>query len=250
MIERFFNKNNTVEALSDKELNQVLDYKEVIYAFERATYSSIYTIDYEKQTFEYVSENPLFLCGYSVDQVREMGYAFYYKNVIHEDLDLLIKINKIGFDFYENIPLQDRKLYTISYDFHLKSDYNKKILVNQKLTPVFLSDSGKIWKALCVVSLSTEKSAGNIKISKKGHNHISYYDLKIDKWKSLKSIVLTDRENEIIQLSIRGFTINDIASEIFVSPETVKFHRKKLFAKLDVNNMPEAIFYAANNKLL
>lgn len=249
-MDRFFDKRNTVEFLSENELNRPVDYNEVIYAFERTTYSSIYTIDYEKQTFEFVSENPLFLCGHSVDEVRQMGYGFYYKNVEPEDLNLLIKVNQVGFDFFEKIPVSDRKKYTISYDFHLKSDSNRSILVNQKLTPMILTESGKIWKALCIVSLSTEKKSGNIKIVKSGYNHISYYDLHDGRWKSVEAIVLSEREKEILRLSIRGFTINDIASEIFLSSETVKFHRKKLFRKLDVSNMPEAIFYAANNKLL
>ncbi|KGE14685.1 response regulator transcription factor [Sphingobacterium deserti] len=250
MINRIMHKENRIETLSENELNRVLHYRDVIYAFERAIYSSIYTIDYEKQTFEYVSENPLFLCGLSVDEVREMGYAFYFNNVVPEDLDLLIKANKLWFEFYEKIPLPDKKLYTISYDFHLKNDSNKDILVNHKLTPVFITDSGKIRKAICIVSLSTAKCSGNIKILKKGCHQILDYDLKKDRWSSVKKIVLTEREKEIIQLSIRGFTINEIASQLFVSPGTVKFHRKNIFAKLDVTNMSQGILFAANNKLL
>lgn len=250
MKDRFFLENNTIKGFTENEINKPLDYKEVIYAFERTTYASIYTIDYHKQAFEYVSENPLFLCGHSVDEVREMGYAFYFKNVVPEDLELLIKVNKVGFDFYDKIPLSDKKLYTISYDFHLKADGNNRILVNQKLTPLFLTDEGAIWKALCIVSLSTAKSPGNIKISKKGFNQELYFDLEDERWKSMDGIKLSEREKEIIRLSIRGFTINDIGNEIFVSPETVKFHRKKLFTKLGVSSMPEAIFYVANNKLI
>jgi DNA-binding CsgD family transcriptional regulator len=239
-----------VSKLSKVELNQSLDYKEAIYAFARTTYSSLYIIDYEKQAFEYVSDNPLFLCGHSAKEVEEMGYSFYFKYVAEEDLDLLVKINNLGFDFYDSIPTPERKLYTISYDFHLKSDYQRKILVNQKLTPMFLTESGKMWKALCVVSLSTERNAGNIKIEKKGHNQVFQYDLKVNRWRHIETIKLSDREKEILHLSIRGFTINEIADEIFVSPDTIKFHRKKLFDKMAVTNMSEAIFYAANNKLI
>ncbi len=61
---------------------------------------------------------------------------------------------------------------------------------------------------------------------------------------------LTDREKEVIHYSIRGYTIKEIAEKIFVSPDTVKFHRKKLFEKLDVANISEAIRYVTNNKLI
>src|SRR5699024_1521853 len=161
-------------------------------------------------------------------------------NVVPEDLELLIKVNKVGFDFYDTIPMSEKKLYTISYDFHLKADGNNRILVNQKLTPLFLTDDGSIWKSLCIVSLSTARSSGNIRMSKKGFNQESYFDLEDERWKLMGKIKLSEREKEIIRLSIRGYTINDISNEIFISPDTVKFHRKKLFIKLGVSSMPEA----------
>ncbi|WP_100430828.1 LuxR C-terminal-related transcriptional regulator [Flavobacterium sp. 1] len=43
------------------------------------------------------------------------------------------------------------------------------------------------------------------------------------------------------EVSTRAFTIREIAKEIFVSPDAVKFHRRKLFEKLEVNNISEAI---------
>lgn len=250
MMNRFFSSKNKIEKLSEIDFCQLSDYHEVLHAFARTTYTSVYVINYEKQAFEYVSENPLFLCGHSAEEVKEMGYAFYFKYVAEEDLDLLAKINSIGFDYFEGIPLEERTRYTISYDFHLKSDKRKKILVHHKLTPVFLTESGKLWKAICVVSLSAERDSGNIKITKQGDKEIFLFDLMEDRWKNVETINLSDREREILQLSIRGFTINEIAQETFVSPETIKFHRKKLFNKLKVTNISEAIFHAANNRLL
>jgi len=246
----FFSSRNTVNNVPENGDCTSLDYLEAIKAFARTTYQSIYVIDYEKKGFEYVCENPLFLCGHTSEEVKQMGYAFYFKYVTEEDLDLLLKINTIGFDFYEKIPVEERKLYTIVYDFHLKNPDGKAILINQKLTPVYLSSTGKIWKAICIVSLSSEKSSGNIKIIKKGDNQVFKYDLKGSFWKTMEKIVLTSREKEILQYSIRGYTISEIAETIFVSPDTVKFHRRKLFSKLEVNNISEAIAFTTNNGLL
>ncbi|RZJ83309.1 MAG: response regulator transcription factor [Chryseobacterium sp.] len=226
------------------------DCQEILDAFSRTTYSSVYVIDCEKQVFDYVSENPLFLCGLKADEVKELGGAFYARYVPKEDLDLLLKINKKGFDFFKEVPINERVSYTISYDFQLKPDNKRAMLVNHKITPFCLTQSGDIWKAICVVSLSAEKSSGNIKISKQGDKKILQYHLKEDRWTTVENINLSDRELEIIQLSVRGFTINEIASETFVSPETIKFHRKKIFNKMGVTNMVEASFYAVNNKLL
>ncbi|KAB8155129.1 helix-turn-helix transcriptional regulator [Kordia sp. TARA_039_SRF] len=249
-IDDFFSFRNTVGGVSDEEKKQTSNYLEPIKAFARTTYKSIYIIDYQQKGFEYVSDNPLFLCGHTSEEVKEMGYAFYFKYVIESDLSLLLKINTIGFEFYEKIPVEERKNYTISYDYHLKNQEGKKILINQKLTPLFLTQDGKIWKALCIISLSGEDDAGNIKIYKKGDNKVFHYDLEGDFWKETEVIRLTSREKEILQYSTRGFTINEVAEAIFVSPDTVKFHRKKLFEKLDVANISEAIVCATNNQLI
>ncbi|WP_024769348.1 response regulator transcription factor [Aquimarina macrocephali] len=246
----FFSFKNTVGNLTDKDINQTANYLEAIEAFTRTTHNSVYVIDYETKGFEYVSDNPLFLCGNSAIEVKEMGYDFYFKYVPEKDLELLLKINTIGFDFYEKIPLEERKEYSISYDFHLKNEEGKIILINQKLTPLFLTESGKIWKAICFVSLSTQQNSGNIIITKKDGTKKITYDLETDCWKTLKKIELSTREKEILQYSIRGYAINEISEKIYISPDTVKFHRKKLFEKLGVANIYEAISYATMNKLL
>ena len=249
-LNSFFDSRNTIFSLTDEERIYKFDYIEPIKAFARATYTSLYVINYLEQGFEYVSDNPLFLCGNTPQQVLEMGYAFYFKHVPQSDIELLLKINLVGFDFYDKTPIEDRILYTISYDFHLKNQEGKLILINQKLTPVFLTSTGKIWKAICIISLSSERKAGNIKIHKNGENMVHNYNLKLDRWEDSKKIALSKREKEILQLSTRGFTINEIAEEIFISPDTVKFHRRKLFEKLDVTNISEAIAFATSNKLI
>jgi len=249
-INDFFSLQNTVNSVSESERKQTANYLETIKAFARTTYKSIYVIDYEKKGFEFVSDNPLFLCGHTPKEVEEMGYLFYFKYVVPEDVDLLLKINAVGFNFYENIPIEERRCHSISYDFRLKNQEGKTFLINQKLTPLFLTEGGKIWKAICIISLSNEQSSGNIKISKKGENKIFRYDLKGDFWKTEVKEELSTREKEILRYSVRGFTINEMADSMFVSPDTVKFHRRKLFEKLDVHNISEAIVYATNNKLI
>ena len=249
-INSFFSLQNSVGNLSDTDISQTSNYLEVIEAFTRTTYKSAYVIDYKAKGFEYVSDNPLFLCGNSASEVQKMGYDFYFKYVPEEDLELLLKVNSVGFDFYEKKPLEERKDYSISYDFHLKNEEGKTILINQKLTPLFLTETGKIWKAICFVSLSTQQNSGNITITKKDGTEKVRYDLKTDCWKTVKKVELTEREKEILQFAIRGYAINEISEKLFISPDTVKFHRKKLFEKLEVANIYEAITYATINKLL
>jgi len=245
-----FSKKNTVANLSEKDLMQVQDYMEMLKAFSRITYQSVYLIDYQQKTFEFVSDNPLFLAGLTPQQVLEMGYRFYEKYVPAEDFQMLIRINEAGFSFYEKIPVDERKLYVISYDFQLRDLQNKTILINHKLTPVFLTEEGRMWKAMCIVSLSSNLSSGNVTVEKLHSNLLWKLDLATGSWEKQNKINLTQREIEILRYYHRGLTIHETSEKIFVSMDTVKFHRRKLFEKLGVNHMNEALVYAISNRLL
>jgi DNA-binding CsgD family transcriptional regulator len=249
IINDFFLSEGKVKGILCEEASQSNNYLEVTDAFSRAIYMSVFIIDYQKRIFEYVSDNPLFLCGNTAEEVKRMGYDFYFKYVEKSDADLLLKVNQLGFEFYEKIPASERKYYTLSYDIHLLNN-NKAFLVNQKLTPLFLTEEGKIWKAMGVVSLSTNNNSGNITISKHGTNDYWWYDIKEEVWRNEKKITLTEREMDVLRYHAQGYTINKIAEKIFVSPDTIKFHRRKLFEKMQVSNISEALAFVTNNKLL
>lgn len=248
-IQRFFFGKNTVHSLSEAEYAQSRNYLETLRAVSRLTYMSMYVIDYQLKEFEYVSDNPFFLCGHSPEEVMELGYAFYFKHVSPEDLEMLIKVNEIGFNFFDRIPLAERKNYSISYDFNLLNG-KEKILVNHKLTPIFITEEGKIWKALCLVSLSANTAAGNIVLSKAGEDVFWELDLPSAEWHKTEKMKLTDRELQILRYHAQGLSIGEIAERMFVATDTVKFHRRKLFEKLQVKNIAEALAYTTNNKLL
>jgi DNA-binding NarL/FixJ family response regulator len=61
---------------------------------------------------------------------------------------------------------------------------------------------------------------------------------------------LTKREKEILQLISEGFTNNQIAEKLFISPLTVDSHRKNLLTKLNVNNTASLIKLAVQNGLI
>jgi DNA-binding CsgD family transcriptional regulator len=241
---------NKVEKISDEDHLQQQNYLEAVKAFARLTYESVYVIDYEKMAFEYVSENPLFLCGCSPDEVLNLGYGFYFKNVPEKDLILLNQINEAGFDFFAKLPGEEKKQYSISYDFHLINQEGKPMLINHKLTPLFLTSEDKMWKAMCIVSISHHKQAGNICIYKQGTDDFWEMDIQNNIWRKSEKPKLTKREIEILRLHAQGLTINQIAERIFVAPDTVKYYRRRIFERLAVGNMVEALSYAVNSKII
>jgi DNA-binding CsgD family transcriptional regulator/PAS domain-containing protein len=242
-------KNKVGEISADDQLQQQ-DYLEAVKSFARLTYESVYVIDYEKMRFEYVSENPLFLRGYSPAEVLELGYEFYFQHVPANDLKLLELINEAGFDFFQQLPGDEKKQYSITYDFHLINKDGRHILINHKLTPLFLTSEQKMWKAMCIVSLSHHQQAGNICIYKQGSDEIWELDIENMTWHKSEKPRLTQRETDVLRLHAQGLTIHQIAESLFVAPDTVKYYRRRIFERLNVSNIAEALAYAVNSKLI
>lgn len=61
---------------------------------------------------------------------------------------------------------------------------------------------------------------------------------------------LTPRESEVLKLIAKGMPNREIASELYISERTVKFHVSSLLAKLGAENRTEAVAVAREKKLL
>lgn len=247
--DEFFIPDNEVKLPDELDYSRVDEYIRSAEAFSRSTYQSVYIIDYFKQNFLYVSPNPMFLCGLSPEQMIELGYQFYLKYVPEDEQALLLDINRVGFAFHNQIPLEQRKDWYISYDFHILND-GHPILINHKLTSLALTSDGRIWLALCVVSASTHTTPGHIEIHHIGTPDYFAFNPLTRRWDKNTMPSLTEGEKSVLTLSIQGYTMSEIADRICLSPDTVKKYRQRIFEKLGVRNISEAIAAATNNKLL
>ena len=60
---------------------------------------------------------------------------------------------------------------------------------------------------------------------------------------------LTDREKEVLQFLVNGYSYKMIAADMYISIDTVRSHIKKVYEKLHVNSKSEAVAIAFRNKL-
>ena len=66
-------------------------------------------------------------------------------------------------------------------------------------------------------------------------------------WSDNEKIGLTPREEEVLELVVKGLTTRQIAEKLYRSPRTVERHRSNLLKKFKKKNTSELINYVLNN---
>ena len=65
-----------------------------------------------------------------------------------------------------------------------------------------------------------------------------------------KETEFSDRETEILRFVCDGFTNDQIAEKIHLSPDTIKWHRNNLLSKTGCNNSAALIIYAIKKQII
>lgn len=100
----FFLRSNEVNHISKEDYAKVEVLVNAVKAFARSTYQCVYIIDYFHQDFVYASNNLAYLCGLEPEQLMEAGYQMYIDHVPEDDLQMLLEVNKKGFDLFNELP--------------------------------------------------------------------------------------------------------------------------------------------------
>ena len=141
-ISDFFIPSNSVYDITENDYQRTEVLINAAKAFARSTHKSVYIIDYFRKNFLYASETLAYICGGNKAKILEYGYDIYINNVPEYDQKMLLEVNEAGFNFFNNIPVEKRAEYTISYDFHIVNDGKKK--VGQPYTHT--NDDDRSWK--------------------------------------------------------------------------------------------------------
>ena len=248
-ISDFFEPLKTIKYIRSDNYAKVEGYLSALKAISKICNLSYYIIDYYRKNFFYISPNSLFLSGYSQEEVLKMGYDFYDVCVPYEDLQLLFELNEAGFKFFYQLPAKRRGHVTISFDFRLKNrNSGSLVMINHKLAPLLLTEDGNIWMAICLVTLSSKQTSGDVHIITKDDQTCYGFNRAKQIFEEMEIKKLTKKEYEILKLIALGNNIEEISRELEVSTSTVKNHKTRIFRKINVKNVAEAVFVFANSQ--
>ena len=136
-IDEFFFDTNRVEGITEADYERAKPYVEAAQAFAQSTYQSIYIIDYFRKNFLYVSDNPLFLCGHTAEEVRQMGYGFYINNVPADEQPMLteLTLRQMGEIYFSIHHFPDNCRIFVTFADHLFTF--RRILTNHEKIRIF-----------------------------------------------------------------------------------------------------------------
>ncbi len=65
----------------------------------------------------------------------------------------------------------------------------------------------------------------------------------------MKRPTLTERQQEVLALLVKGNTMREVAAILKITPRTVAFHKYRIMERLKVSSNAELIRYAVKHKI-
>jgi len=189
------------------------------------------------------------LGGYCKEFIEEKGFGFL--DIVFDDpveQQLRGEYDIAAHEIFINTPIEYRTDLVLSYDLTIKRIDGRKMVLNHQVIPFLLDEKGNLWLNLAYVIISDQKKFGNPKLSIKSIDaHYEYIDGKFVK---RNVIVLTDEEKEILTYMIKGYTGDFTASEMGMSPSSLRRRKFQLYQKVGVNTPSELIHWAHLNGII
>ena len=207
--------------------------------FSLMSRSCIFTVDVFKGRYDFASDNFSQIFGYDprlIKTIREQG-DFFEEKIHPDDRAQLLEYQIEHGQFIYSLPEQERNDYQQTFQYRLLNGKGKHVNVISRQQVIEKDRNGKAWIIMGFMDISPDQTLSE-KISRAVINRktgeIVPSSIPAEKQ-------LTCREKEILSLIRQGFLSKEIADKLGLSIYTVNNHRKNILAKLDVDNVIEAI---------
>lgn len=232
--------------IGEEDYRQVATAIETADVFSRMITPCVYVADLAKDNFLYVSDCLLRHFRCTREEVMPLGRKMFKKYVSKEsDVQLLGKFDRAFRSAYQQGRYPELADEVLSIDVGMRLGRNE-MMIHQKVSVAAVSGDGRPWLVLGMVSRSAMRSGGHIIVGNaKSHERRRFVDDEgPGHWEAMPYDRLSDLEVEMLSLSSRGYSIDEIAKMMKRSIPTVKHYRKQVFERLGVDNVAHAIAVA------
>ncbi|MDR2010994.1 MAG: LuxR C-terminal-related transcriptional regulator [Bacteroidales bacterium] len=223
--------------------------RESIQEFSRISQSCIFTVDVFKARYDFASDNFSTLFGYNpawIKTIRKQGDLL--EERIHpDDREQLIEYQIEHGQFIYSLPTNERNDYQQIFQIRILNAKQQYVNVISRHQVIQKDSNGKAWIIMGIMNISPDQMPSE----KVKRTVINRKTGEILAHKSIsKEMQLSNREKEILLLIRQGFLSKEIADKLNISIYTVNNHRKNILAKLNVDNVIEAINTAYDYRIL
>lgn len=214
--------------------------RESIRAFSRMTRSCIFTVDVFKGRYDFASENLSTIFGYNPAWIKTIrGQGDLLEERIHpDDRRQLTEYQIEHGKFIYSLPPGERNDYQQIFQYRILNTKGRYVNVISRHQVLEKDLSGKAWIIVGVIEISPDQIPSG-KVRRTVINRITGEILEPALIPFGKQ--LTCREKEILSFIRRGLLSKEIADRLGISIFTVNNHRKNILAKLNADNVIEAI---------
>lgn len=214
--------------------------RKAVQEFSQMSRSCIFTVDVFRKIYDFASDNFSTIFGYDpvrIKTIRQQGDLL--EERIHpDDRKQLIEYQIEHGQFIYSLPPEERNDYQQVFQYRVLDAEGRYINVISRQQVVEKDRNGKAWIIMGIMDVSPDQTPA-LKIKRTVINNQTGEILTSALIPAGKQ--LTRREIEILQLIRQGFLSKEIADQLNLSIYTVNNHRKNILAKLDVDNVIEAI---------
>ncbi len=228
--------------------------EEVLQAFDNMCYDLIFVADLWSHKVVYRSEyHSLYeeidsLGNGLINGKESENVSDFVKYLSGEDCEQFNRMIEAMLALYRRLPSDLQGRLCIMSD--LKSVYKGNGAMLYKLSPLVKDETNGLPKfILCRVEFPIgANSVVYAQVVGTGDRYV--YDMSDKSWRKSNEEKLTEAEKSIIVQASRGLTVAEIAANLYKSTDAVKSAKKRMFQKLGVKNMAQAMMHATNHKLL
>lgn len=195
----------------------------------------LYVWDVRQEQYLYFSKNVRTCLNHSAQDLLSRGHEIVFDILHPEDAISFTDIIHNMIAFMRKLPIGTHQDYRMSYLLRVQAvNHYLRLLVEEAVLEVDilgnpLFTTGKI-SDVSYLNLNKGASLYVSKISQKApaNTSLCLYEAQ--------SNLISQREHEVLNLLARGKTTNEIAEQLYISPNTVKNHRKNMLKKTGTSN--------------
>ncbi len=219
----------------------------IIDVASRLTNTSMLLYDFEKRSVIHKSVKLLYMDEATISDIQRDSSNPYWSLVTPTDLNVLLGVEKAYFNILKSFSPEQQMKHTLVINFNILLK-KKEQIVTQKFSPLKLQQDGTPSLGLISVTQTANETCERAAIFGNGFRYA--YDFQTREFVLIpQRLQLTLIEKAILSFASKGLSTEQIAKELYRSPNTIKTHRKRLFEKLKVSTIAEAVMLVDNYNL-